>query len=162
MPLYYKARQSVLKSKDGKKKWFPQLIKAKTPITTDDLSAQLAKRSSLSAGDVKNVFDNLPDVLSMFLMNSQSVKIKGLGTFTAIASARGAGVDTEEEVSSKQIKGLKIRFTPSYTRNPIEGTTRTMYSNIVFEKYDAVKSKLGEVEPDPEEGGNNGGIDPDA
>ena len=161
MPMYYKGRKSVLKTKDGKQQWYPQLVKAKTPITIDQLAAVIADKSSLTKGDVKNVLENLPDTLALFLMNSMSVNIANLGTFTAVASASGAGVDTEEEVSSKQIRSLKIRFTPSYKRSHFNGTTRSMYKDVVFEKYDATKSKLGEVTTDP--GGNDDDIvDPGA
>ena len=162
MAMYYKGRQSVLKTKDGKNLWYPQLVKAKTAIDIDRLAAVIADKSSLTKGDVKNVLENLSDTLALFLMNSMSVNIANLGTFTAVVNASGAGVETEEEVSSKQIRSLKIRFTPSYKRSHFNGTTRSMYRDVVFEKYDATNSKLGDIETDPDGNGGGGIIDPDA
>lgn len=160
--MYFKAHQSTLKSKDGIKKWFPRLVKAKTVVTTNKLAELIAEKSSLTTGDVKNVLDNLPKTMALFLMNSQSVNIEGLGSFTAVASAGGSGVNTEKEVNAKQINGLKIRFTPSYSRNAIEGTTRAMFAGVTFEKYDPKKLKDAVVNPGG--GGNTDDdyVDPDA
>lgn len=161
MPMFYRARQSALKSKDGKKKWYPQLVKAKTAVTTDELAEVIAEKSSLTKGDIKNVLDNLPSAMALFLRNSMSVNLQGFGSFTAVASASGAGVDKEEEVNANQIKSLKVRFTPSYTRNQFDGTTRSMYKGIKFEKYDPAKSTLGQITPDPG-GDDDDFIDPEA
>lgn len=159
--MYYKGRRSTLESKDGKKKWFPQLVKAKTPITIDQLATVISGKSSLSKGDVKNVLENLPEALALFLMNSMSVNIANFGTFTAVAGASGAGVDTEEEVSSKQIRTLKIRFTPSYKRSHFNGTTRSMYNDVTFEKYNPATSKLGEI-TNPGDNDDDDYVDPNA
>ena len=148
MPLLYKAVQSSLATKDGKKKWYPSLVKLGSPVTTKQLGIEVSKRSSMAPGDTMNVVDTVMDVIRQYLMNGRSVRLDDLGTFTVIANAKGHGVDTEEEVTSKQIQALKIRFTPSYTRNAIEGTTRAMYADIQFEKYE------------PKGKGSGAGIDP--
>lgn len=137
MPLIYKAQQSALESKDGKKKWHPRLVKIGDAVTASEMSEEIAKRSSLSSGDVLNVIDHLMDVMRTHLLNSRSVKLDKLGNFTAIIRSGGKGVDTEEEVNTDQISELKIRFTPAYTHNRINGTTRALFANVKFEKYDA-------------------------
>jgi len=144
MPLLYKAQQSALESKDGKKKWHPRLVKIGTAVTAYDMSEEIAKRSSLSPGDVINVIDHLMDIMRAHLMNSRSVKLDKLGCFTAIVCSTGQGVDSEEEVNVNQISDLKIRFTPAYKRSKVNGTTRALYSNVKFEKYDNRKSKKSE------------------
>lgn len=163
MTLVYKARQSTLKSKDGKKKWFPQIVKVGKMITIHQMAGEIAKRSSLSPGDVKNVIDHLMDVMRIHLMDSHSVKLDGLGSFTVTAKANGTGVETEKEVNANQINGLRVRFTPSYTRNRIEGTTRAMFSELDFERYDGKSLKSVEDDTDPDDGGGgSGNVDPDA
>ena len=74
-------------------------------------------------------------IMKRHLLNSKSVCLDGFGTFTIICRARKMGVDSKEEVTPKQITDLKIRFTPSYTRNAFEGTTRAMFSGVDFEMY---------------------------
>ncbi len=149
MPLFYKSRQSTFESKDKKKKWFPRLVKVGKMVETEVLAQQIAFSSSLTPGDVQNVLANLTEVMRQHLMNSRSVRLAGLGSFTVIAKAGGNGVDTAEEVNPNQINTLRIQFTPSYTRNTIEGTTRAMFSGISFEKWpDAATGSK-----DPDDGG---------
>lgn len=140
MSLMYKGFQSVLETKDGKKLWYPRLVKRRDVVTTHELATEISKRSSLTPGDTKNVIDNLMDTMRMHLMDSKSVCLDGLGTFTVICNAKGYGVETEEEVAAAQIKQLKVRFTPTYTRSSFEGVTRDMFRGVTFEKYDP-KSK---------------------
>ena len=140
MPLFYKARQSALKSKDGKKKWFPILVKTGRAVSLLDMAAEVAEKSSLTPGDTLSVSQNLMAVMSRHLMNSRSVRLDGLGTFTVIGKAKGTGVDTEEEVSSLQFNGLRVRFTPEYTRNNTQGTTRAMFSKVEYVKWGDSKS----------------------
>lgn len=137
MPLLYKAQQSALESKDGTKKWHPRLIKIGDAITADDMSVEISKRSSLSPGDVLNVIDHLMDIMRGHLLNSRSVKFDKLGSFTAIIKSGGQGFDNEKDVCIDEGCELKIRFTPAYKLNQINGTTRALYEGVKFEKYDA-------------------------
>lgn len=134
MPLLYKAVQSALESKDGKKKWHPRFIKVGDAIDALAMSEEISKRSSLSQGDVLSVIFHLMDVMRGNLMNSRSVKLDNLGTFTAIAHSPGQGVNSEEEVNAAQISGIKIRFTPAYKHDSVNGTTRALYADVKFEK----------------------------
>lgn len=140
MPLFYKARQSSLKSKDGKKKWFPVLVKTGRPVSLLEMATEVAEKSSLTPGDTLSVSQNLMAVMSRHLMNSRSVRLDNVGTFTVIGKANGTGVDTEEEVSSLQFNGLRVRFTPEYTRNSTQGTTRAMFSKVEYVKWGDSKS----------------------
>lgn len=47
------------------------------------------------------------------LLNSRSVRLEGLGTFTMKACTQGHGVDQEEEVSPNQVAALRCLFTPN-------------------------------------------------
>ena len=53
------------------------------------------------------------------LLNSRTVRLEGLGTFTMIAKAGGKGVVLESKVSSSQIVSLRCQFTPEYTVLPM-------------------------------------------
>lgn len=143
MTLFFKARKSTLASKDGKKKWFPVLVKVGKPVSLIDMAEEVAEKSSLTPGDVLSANRNLMSVMSRHLLSSQSVRLDGLGTFTVIFKANGTGVDTEEEVNSLQINGLRVRFTPEYTRNNSEGITRAMFAKVKYAKWGGADSSNG-------------------
>lgn len=82
--LIYKAVQSNLASKDNKKKWHPCLIKMGNVVDTQMIGETIAERSSLTAGDVHNVIRNLMAVMREQLLNSRTVKLEGLGSFTLV------------------------------------------------------------------------------
>lgn len=149
MALFYKSRQSTIKSKDGKKKYHPQLVKIGKTVTTQQLAERIAEMSSLTPGDVHNCIRNLSSVIDSFLLQSKSVNLEGLGTFTVISKSGSKGVDTPEEVSPSQISHLKVQFTPSYTRAAGTGHTRTMFQGVEYVRYDPAGKKSGEpVDPD--------------
>lgn len=89
--LIYKAVQSNIASKDKKKKWHPCLIKMGNVVDTQMIGETIAERSSLTAGDVHNVIRNLMAVMREQLLNSRTVKLEGLGTFTMVCQSRCKG-----------------------------------------------------------------------
>ncbi len=115
--LIYKAVQSISHRRTKKKKWHPCLIKMGNVVDTQMIGETIAERSSLTAGDVHNVIRNLMAVMREQLLNSRTVKLEGLGTFTMVCQSRCKGVDAEADVSPAQITGLRCQFTPEYTRD---------------------------------------------
>lgn len=92
--------------------WHLNLVKAGGTVATQQLAEVIAEKSSLTAGDVQNVVRNLMSVMREYLLNSRSVRLDGLGTFTMKACTRGKGVESADKVSPNQITALKCRFTP--------------------------------------------------
>lgn len=72
------------------------------------LSKDLSEVSSLSAGDVQNVIANLIDQLPKWLMEGDSVKLDGFGSFRLSFSSESAA--TKEGVSVALIKDIHIIF----------------------------------------------------
>ena len=62
MPVLFQAKQSQIKDKNGKKLYYPRVVRTGT-VTTDQISKEIAAYSSLTTGDVKNTIDNLITVL---------------------------------------------------------------------------------------------------
>lgn len=135
MPLYYKPKQSSIASKDGKKKWHLLLVKSKKMVETNKVAELIAEKASLTPGDVHNTLRNLTTVMRDLLMNSRTVRLDGLGTFTMVAKTTGKGVDNKEDVSPTQIKSLKVRFTPEYTRPAGGKATRALFDGLAFEYW---------------------------
>lgn len=160
MALLFKAYQSILPTKAGKKLFYPRLVRVGN-VTTDQIAKEIAAYSSLSSGDVKNTIDNLITVMGQHLQSSETVTLNGLGTFRMAINSNGRGVDTSEQVNASQAS-VTVRFSPSSTRN-IDGTTatRSMVTGVKFVRFDVT-----ETPKDPNPGGDNGGdggvVDPSA
>ena len=160
MPLFYKAVQSPIANKAGAKLWHLNLVKAGGTVATQQLAEVIAEKSSLTAGDVQNVVRNLMSVMREYLLNSRSVRLDGLGTFTMKACTRGKGVESADKVSPNQITALKCRFTPEYTRPATIGTTRALTQGVQFLHADLLKNDTSEEGPSG--GGSGEGEDPAA
>ena len=92
------------------------------------------------------------------LLNSRSVRLDGLGTFTVIAQTRGKGVDAEKDVSPNQVTSLHFMFTPEYTRPAALGTTRALWQGVEFEKWTGKDVSFDDgKDPDDGNGGGSGG-----
>ncbi|MDR2206149.1 MAG: HU family DNA-binding protein [Flavobacteriaceae bacterium] len=92
------------------KKWYASPVKIGT-VTQKTLGREIADRSSLTAGDVGNVIQNLLELLPYKLIEGNSVQLGDFGTFRVSFSSEGT--DTQDAFHTEKIKGLKILFTPS-------------------------------------------------
>lgn len=119
------------------------------------LAENIAEKSSLTPGDVQNVIRNLMSTMRMHLLNSRTVRLNGLGTFTMKARTRGKGVEKEEDVNPNQVTALRCQFTPEYTRPAAIGTTRALLQGVEFEKYGGTVPD--DSKDDSGDGGNPGG-----
>lgn len=155
MPLFYCPRQSsIATKKDGAKLWHLSLKKVGRAVDSQMLAESIAEKSSLTPGDVHNVIRNLMSVMRQQLLNSRTVRLDGLGTFTMKARTRGKGVVKEEDVNPNQVTALHCQFTPEYTRPAAIGTTRTLLQGVEFQKW---TGKVPDGKDDPDDGGNTGG-----
>ena len=125
---YYRKVQKKINGK-----WYPQSITIGKAVTTKEVANRLADLSALSPGDCYSMLGNLGKVLGEFMNSGRTVKLGGVGTFYYTANTAGQGVDTEEEVSAKQIIGTRVRFIPETTRGSSnQVTTRALVSENTF------------------------------
>ncbi|WP_321479707.1 HU family DNA-binding protein [uncultured Bacteroides sp.] len=161
MPLFYKPRQSSLKTKDGLKKWHPILVKVGSAVNNQKIADLIAEKASLTPGDVHNVIRNLMTVMREQLLNSRTVKLDGLGSFTVKAFTCGKGVETAKEVSPSQIVRLRVLFTPEYTLAAgTGGATRALFSGVQYERW-GEKKKSEEDSSEPGKDNKPGSDDED-
>lgn len=166
MALIYKGFQSSLADKSGKKLYYPRLVKMGNIVSTQKLAELIAEKSSLTPGDVHNVVRNLMTVMREQLLNSRSVRLDGLGTFTMIAHANGTGVESANDVTSAQITRLQCRFTPEYTRASGSTATRALLDGVEYVRLDKLATLSAETDTAAEgdnnssgNSGSGGGID---
>lgn len=153
MPLFYRAVQASLANKEGIRMWHLNLVKAGDTVDTQQLAETIAEKSSLTTGDVQNVVRNLMSAMRNYLLNSRTVRLDGLGTFTMKACTRGKGVESADKVNPNQISYLKCQFTPEYTRQAAIGTTRALVQGVQFMHADLLKSS---IKGDAPSGGGDG------
>ena len=114
---FYKKMQSSFN-----KKWYPRSVLVDKPVTTEEIAEDLAAESTVAPADVLAVLRALSGVMGKHMANGRSVKLYGIGSFYFTTAATGNGVDTPEEVSARQIKGIRVRFRPE-TNYRIGGST---------------------------------------
>lgn len=74
----------------------PEFEKVGKVVDTQLLAESIAEKSSLTPGDVQNVIRNLMSTMRMHLLNSRTVRLNGLGTFTMKARTRGKGTEKQK------------------------------------------------------------------
>lgn len=112
--------------------YYPQAITVGKQITTAQVAALLADRSTVTKADAYAVLSELGGVMSTFMAQGRSVHLDGLGSFRYTINATKQGVEKEEEVSANQIKSIRVRFVPEVTRNADKSVaTRTMQPTAV-------------------------------
>ena len=90
------------------RKWFASPYNQGT-VTLDTLAKEIAGRSSLTKGDVKNVLENFLDLMPEKMADGKSVKLGGLGTFRISFSSSGS--DRKEDFNVSHIRNTKVVFT---------------------------------------------------
>ena len=108
MPLIYKPYQATLANKEGQKLFYPRLVKIGRTVNTQKMAELIAEKASLTAGDVHNVIRNLMSVMREQLLNSRTVRLEGLGTFTMVAKACGKGVEQESKQLANRCAALSV------------------------------------------------------
>lgn len=125
--------------------WYPQSVTWGKPVSTREVADKLADLSTVTRGDMYAIMENLGGVLSDFMAQGRTVKIDGVGTFYYTAAANKQGVATAEEVTPKQINGVRVRFIPEVERDVNNKVlTRSMVdARIVWEEWGGTASESG-------------------
>jgi predicted histone-like DNA-binding protein len=110
MALKLKKVQRVNPQDRTQSKWYFTQAKSGT-VGMTEIAEDIAGFSALSPGDVQSVLSNLVDRIPVFLKLGQTVNLPGFGSFRVSVSTNGA--ETSEELTSHNVKGLKLLFTPS-------------------------------------------------
>ncbi len=80
-------------------------------LTLNNLSKQIAMMSTVSKTDVYAVLMAFTEVVPQALEDGKIVRLGSLGSFSVMVSSDA--MPTAEEVSSNNVKQLKMRFRPS-------------------------------------------------
>ncbi|NDV65372.1 HU family DNA-binding protein [Bacteroides sp. 224] len=72
------------------------------------LAAEICHRSSLTEADVLAAIHSLKDLIQEHLQHGNSVKLKGIGTFSVSASSEGC--ETPEACTPAKVKAQRVCF----------------------------------------------------
>ncbi|MDR0634139.1 MAG: HU family DNA-binding protein [Azoarcus sp.] len=90
-------------------RWY--LIQSKSgTVGLKELAREIEGRSSLSLGDVQSVLSNMVQLIPVFLKLGQTIRLEGFGSFRVTVSSEGT--ETPEALSARNVKGVRIVFTP--------------------------------------------------
>ena len=138
--------------------WYPRSVTVGKPVETQELANRIARESTVSPADTHAVLRALPNVMADFMKESRAIHFEGLGWFRYTINAMGKGVPTKEEVSDKQIKRLRVQFTPDRTRNMEGGYTRALIADegVTFMEWLGKDSEVTNVPEDDDEDTGSG------
>lgn len=90
----YDMQESTLPHKDGKPVRYPRLV-LYGQINSEDMATDISRGTTFGPGEVNGLFQTFVEKMSDYLAAGYSVKIKGLGTFTASLALK-QGKEREE------------------------------------------------------------------
>jgi predicted histone-like DNA-binding protein len=100
-------------------KWYLTQEKTGT-VGIQEIAKEIEGRSALSLGDVQSVLSNLVEILPLFLKLGQTISLERFGSFRI--SVTSEGTETAEELTARNVKGVKLIFLPSVElKRNIEG-----------------------------------------
>jgi predicted histone-like DNA-binding protein len=80
-------------------------------VGINEIAKEIEGRSALSLGDVQSTLSNLVEMMPLFFRMGQTIRLEGFGSFHISVSSEGT--DTEEELNTHHVKGVKLVFLPS-------------------------------------------------
>jgi predicted histone-like DNA-binding protein len=107
--LVNKVERGNPQNKTAPKKIYPS-VKSIRLVPEKEVASLIADETTLNRKEVEMALDQFQKILLRLLLDSHSVQLGDWGSFRLTCT--GEGVDNANEFSTKQIKGLNIRFTP--------------------------------------------------
>lgn len=137
--------------------WYPQSVTVGN-VGMEKIIDRLAQISTVSKSDVQAVLGDLASVMADYMSLGYTVKLDGLGTFYFTAVTNKQGVATAEEVSAKQITGVRVRFLPESERSSDNKRVTRALSNvdITWKEVDGNKIPVDDGSTTEPEGPGNG------
>ncbi|MDD6898699.1 MAG: HU family DNA-binding protein [Treponema porcinum] len=104
-----KQRQNPL-DRDAESKFYATAVYGEE-IDVNDLAKEISKSCTLTTADIVAVIESFLDKMPQYLKNSNRIRLNKFGIFKLSFSS--SGHEKKENVSSYDIKNLRVLFTPS-------------------------------------------------
>ncbi len=112
---------------------YPRMIHT-GQIDTDTLAAEVHERTTYSTGDVKGLIEAMSEVIASQLALGHSVKVDGLGTFTAGLKMK-KGIDREEKDAITRRNAASVEVAKVNYRADNKLVDRVRQRTILHRKY---------------------------
>ena len=114
--ILYEVKQNQNSHSNAFGKWYAQIKNLET-LNTRKLAQHISEHGSIYTPDVVyGVLEKFRSCLVEMLLESKKVKIDGLGTFyCTLENQKNGAKKKEEDIPSKHMKALHIRFLPEQT-----------------------------------------------
>lgn len=89
------------------------LVAPVKPVELGDIAARIERTSTVSSADIKAVLDVLQYEVREQIKAGHSVRLGDLGSFRPTIACKG--MDKEEDLTVRNIKRVRVKFTPSAT-----------------------------------------------
>ena len=89
------------------------LVAPVKPVELADIAARIERTSTVSSADIKAVLDALQYEVREQIKAGHSVRLGDLGSFRPTIACRG--MDKAEDLTVRNIKRVRVKFTPSAT-----------------------------------------------
>ena len=119
------------------------LVAPVKPVELCDIAARIERTSTVSSADIKAVLDALQYEVREQIKAGHSVRLGDLGSFRPTIACRG--MDKAEDLTVRNIKKVRVKFTPSAT---LEKELSPAF--VTFSKYKHVNDVDCEGAPDLE------------
>lgn len=104
--------------------YYPHAITVGKPVGTKEIADRLAKISTVSRADTYAVLMELGGVLADIMKEGKSAYLEGLGHFRYALDTDGVANEADFD-AQKQIKAVRVRFTPEREGAATRGGTQT-------------------------------------
>ena len=89
------------------------LVAPVKPVELGDIAARIERTSTVSSADIKAVLDALQYEVREQIKAGHSVRLGDLGSFRPTIACKG--MDKAEDLTVRNIKKVRVKFTPSAT-----------------------------------------------
>lgn len=89
------------------------LVAPVKPVELGDIAARIERTSTVSSADIKAVLDALQYEVREQIKAGHSVRLGDLGSFRPTIACKG--MDKAEDLTVRNIKRVRVKFTPSAT-----------------------------------------------
>ena len=152
MSIFYRLHQNNVADSKMFGKWYGRARHLNT-VNLAMLAEEIQANTTAKAADVYAVLKELVNVMQRELLNSNRVKIDGLGTFKVSFSS--AGADSAKEYNAKDcIKKFRILFQPEYGKDDHGRRDTPMLRNAKAQEL-----PYNDVKKETDDGGDTPGGD---
>lgn len=135
------------------KVYYPMAVTVGNPVETKEVAEELALISTVSKSDVAAVLADLAAVMAKMMKQGKSVRLEGLGTFRYTLDTKGVADEADFDFD-KQVKGVRVQFTPQREGNTTRGETITR--GLVAKDIEWISVGEGVETGSPSQGGGSG------